>query len=102
MLTAVHLNVQFRLLTKEVQVVNAEWMLAAKFIAAESPGAQPAPDQFFRPSFTLAKLAGAFDVGHDGKLGNDGETAKLVFTSALTLPSPPREGMASHVFHFLG
>jgi hypothetical protein len=28
----------------------------------------------------FAKLAGAFDVGHDGNLGNADETGKLVFS----------------------
>jgi hypothetical protein len=79
MLAAVQFHIQFRLLAKEIQIVNAERMPAAKFVAAEAPTAQPAPDKFFRPGFILAKLAGAFDVGHDGNLGNVDETGKLVF-----------------------
>ncbi len=65
MLAAVQFNIQLRLLAKEIQIVNAERMLAAKFVAAETPSAQPAPDKFFRPRFLLAKLPGAFDVGHE-------------------------------------
>ena len=91
MLAAVQFHIQFRLLAKEIQIVNAERMLAAKFVAAEAPTAQPAPDKFFRPGFILAKLAGAFDVGHDGNLGNVDEMGKLVLTLALTLTLSPKE-----------
>jgi hypothetical protein len=60
-------------------MVNADGMLAAEFVAGETPGAQPAPDKLFRPCFLFAKLAGAFDVSHDGNLGNGNQTEKLVF-----------------------
>jgi len=36
MLAAVKLNCQFRLLAKEIKIVNAERVLAAKFIAGET------------------------------------------------------------------
>jgi hypothetical protein len=77
-LAAVQFNVQFRLLTKEIQMVNADGMLAAKFVAAEATVAQPAPDEFFRPRFLFAKLAGAFDVGHDVNLENGDAMEKFV------------------------
>jgi len=78
MLAAVQFNIQFRFFAKEIQIVAADGMLAAEFVAAETPVAQPAPDKFFRPRFILAKLAGAFDVGHDGNLGPADELGKLV------------------------
>jgi hypothetical protein len=62
MLAAIQFNVQSGLLAKEIQIVAADWMLAAEFIAAETPVAQPTPDKFLRPCFPFAKLAGAFDV----------------------------------------
>ena len=80
-LATVQFNVQFRLLAKEIQIVSAERMLAAKFVAGETPVAQPAPDKFFHPRFLFAKLAGALDVGHDANLENDGKTEKLVFVA---------------------
>jgi hypothetical protein len=40
-------------------------MLAAEFVAAKTPGAQPAPHELFRPSVIAAKLSGALDFGHD-------------------------------------
>ena len=78
-LAAVQFNIQFRLLAKEIKVVNADGMLPTKFVAGEPPVAEPAPDEFFRPRFPFAKLACAFDVGHDGNLVNDEKTEKLVF-----------------------
>jgi hypothetical protein len=66
-------------------------MLPAKFIAAEPAVAQPAPHQLFCPGFDLAKLPGAFDVGHDGNLGGGGKTEKFVLTLALILTFSPRE-----------
>jgi hypothetical protein len=94
-LAAVQFNVQFRLLTKEIQIVDADGMLAAKFVAAKATGAQPAPDEFFRPRFLFAKLAGAFDVGHDANLENGDAMGKFVlrpcFTSALILTFSPGE-----------
>jgi hypothetical protein len=56
-LAAVQFHIQFRLLAKEIEIVDAERMLAAKFVAGEPPSAQPAPDEFLRPGFILAKLA---------------------------------------------
>ena len=53
--------------------------------------AQPAPHEFFRPGFIFAKLAGAFDVGHDGNMGNGGKTGKFVLTPALILTFSPGE-----------
>ena len=91
MLAAVQFHIQFRLLAKEIQMVNAEGMLAAKFVAGEPPCAQPAPDKFFRPGFNLAKLASAGDVGHEMNLGDDGKTEKFVLTLALILAFSPGE-----------
>ena len=71
MLAAIQFHIQFRFLSKEIEIVNAERVLAAEFVAAEPPVTQPAPHQFLRPRFILAKLPGAFDVGHDEILGND-------------------------------
>jgi hypothetical protein len=65
-LAAVQLNIQFRIFAKEIQIVDADGMLAAKFVAGETPVAQPAPYEFFRPCFLFAKLAGAFDVAMTG------------------------------------
>ena len=81
MLAAVEFNRQFRFLAKEIKVVSAHGMLAAEFIGRETPSAQPAPDKLFRPRFYFAKLPGAFDFGHNGNLGNDWKTEKLVFSS---------------------
>jgi hypothetical protein len=56
--------------------------------------AQPAPDEFFRPRFLFAKLAGVFDVGHDANIENGGALEKFVlrscFTPALNLTFSPR------------
>ena len=90
-LAAVQFDIQFRLLTKEIKMVNSDWVLAAKFIAAEATIAQPAPDQFFRPSFILAKLAGSLDVGHGANLENGDAMGKFDFTSALTFYPLPQE-----------
>jgi hypothetical protein len=78
-LAAVQFDIQFRLLAKEIKVVNADGMLTAEFVAVEPSVTQPAPHELFRPRFIVAKLAGAFDVGHDGNLGNRDGTGKLVF-----------------------
>jgi hypothetical protein len=83
-LTAVQFNVQFRLLAKEIQMVNADGMLAAKFVTAKATVAQPAPDEFFRPRFLFAKLAGAFDVGHDVNLENGDAMEKFVLRPLST------------------
>ncbi len=65
MLAAIQFDVQFRLFTKEVQIVITQGMLAAEFIAAEAPVTQPTPHAYFGPGFRLAKLTGAFDCGHE-------------------------------------
>src|ERR1700694_3759575 len=78
-LAAVQFNVQFCLLAKEIEIVNAEGMLAAELVTTEAPVTEPAPHQFLSPRFLLAQFAGAFDVGHDGNLGNGDEMEKLVF-----------------------
>ena len=96
-LAAVQFHIQLRLLAKEIQIVNAAGMLAAEFVATEPPVAQPAPHQFFRPGFILAKLAGAGDVGHDGNLDYDETTEKFVLTFAL----PRGEDLADHAFGLL-
>jgi hypothetical protein len=94
-LAAVQFNVQFRLLTKEIQMVNADGILVAKFVAAKATVAQPAPDEYFRSRFLFAKLAGAFDVGHDANLENGDAMEKFIlrpcFTSALILTFSPGE-----------
>ena len=66
-LAAVQFNVQFCFLAKEIKIVITERMLAAEFVAAEPPGAQPAPYQLLCPRFLLAELTGADEVGHDGE-----------------------------------
>jgi hypothetical protein len=82
-------------------MVNANRMLPTEFVTGETPVAQPAPDEFVRPRFFFAKLAGAFDVGHDGNLGNGGKTEKLVFWPALILTfSPGEKEQQSRVFGF--
>ena len=90
-LAAVQFHIQLCLLAKEIQIVNAQWMLAAEFVAAEPPVAQPAPHELFRPGFNPAKLAGASDVGHEANLGSDGMTEKFVLTLALILTFSPGE-----------
>ena len=101
MLVAVQFHIQFRFLAKEIQIVNADGMLAAKLVAVEPPVAQPAPHEFFRPGFILAKLAGAGDFGHDGNLGNGGKTEKFVLTLALNLTfSPGEKEQQSHISGF--
>jgi hypothetical protein len=87
MLAAVQFNIQIRLQAKEIQIVNANGMLAAPFVAVETAVAQPAPDKFFRPRFVLAKLAGALDIGHHEYLTDDNEMGKAVFFEAGR-PSP--------------
>jgi hypothetical protein len=90
-LAAAQFHVQFRFLAKEIEIVIADGMLAAKFIAAEAAGAQPTPHEFFRPRFIFAKLAGAFDVGHETNLGNGGKAEKFDLTLALILTFSPGE-----------
>ena len=91
MLAAVQFHVQRRLFAEEIQMVDADGMLAPELVADETPVAQPAPDKFFCPCFLFAKLAGAFDVGHDGNLGHDGTAEKFVLTTALTCFLSPGE-----------
>jgi len=43
-------------------------MLAAEFVTAEAPVAQPAPHELFRPGFLFAECASAFDNGHGEKV----------------------------------
>jgi hypothetical protein len=90
-LAAIQFHIEFRLLTKEIKVVNAERVLTTKLVAGEPAVAQPAPDQFFRPRFNLPEPSGAFDVSHDLKLENSTEPAKLVLMLALTLTLSPGE-----------
>jgi hypothetical protein len=103
MLAAVQFNVQFRLLAKEIKVVNAEWMLAAELVAAESSVTQAAPHDLFRPRFLFAKLASVFSVGLECEYGKCGAKMKFVF---LARPHPdllPRgEGTAIACFWFFG
>ena len=100
MLAAIQFNVYLRLLAKEIQIVNAARMLAAKLVAAEPPVTKPAPHQLFCPSVILAKLAGACDVGHDGKLRNVGPVGKLVLTLALTCVLSPGERISPVTISF--
>src|ERR1700690_1826255 len=88
-LAAIQFHIQFRLLAKEIKMVYADRMLAAEFVAGETPVTQPAPDNFFRPCFFFAKLASAFDVGHNANLTNGGKSEKLVLTPALILTFSP-------------
>ena len=96
-LAAVQFHIQIRFLAKEIEIVNADGMLAAKLVAGKTTATQPSPHELFRPCFLFAKLADAFDVGHDGKLGNDGEAGKFVLTPALTFyPLPRGEDFGKH------
>ena len=54
-LAAIQLNIQFRIFAKEIQIVDPDGMLAAKFVAAKATVTQPAPDEFFRPRFLFAQ-----------------------------------------------
>jgi len=42
-LSAIQFNIEFCLLTKEIEIVISQWMLPTEFIAAEPSSAQPAP-----------------------------------------------------------
>jgi hypothetical protein len=70
LLTTIQFDIQLRFLAKEIKIVNAQRMLTVEFVAAESPGAQPAPHELFHPSVIAAKLPGALDFGHVRNLGN--------------------------------
>ena len=99
----VELDGKARFFAKEIEKVNSLRMLASEFVTAESAVAQPAPHELLRPSLILAKLAGAGDFGHAGKLGNRNEIEKLVLTSALTFyPLPRAEATAGGCLLFLG
>ena len=100
MLAAVQFNVQSRLLAKKIQIVAADWMLAAKFVVGETPVTQPAPDKFFRPCFHFAKLAGAFDVCHDGNLrpGDEMKSQFLVRPHPDLLPRGEGTAFAQLIF----
>jgi len=100
-LAAVQLHIQCRLLAKEIQIVITGGMLTAEFVTAKPPVAQPTPHEFFGPIFSLAKLAAAFDVGHNGNPGNGRGTEKFVLRSPLPVSSPPGEDMPSDDFGFI-
>src|ERR1700691_3907425 len=51
MLASVEFNCQFRLLAKEIKIVNTKRMLSAEFVTGETAITQPVPDKFFRPRF---------------------------------------------------
>jgi hypothetical protein len=63
-LAAVQFHIQFGFLTKEVQKVNSQRMLAAEFITVEPPVTQPTPHELFGPGFFLPENAGTSGVGH--------------------------------------
>jgi hypothetical protein len=91
MLAAVQLNVQGRFLAEEIQIVDANGMLTAEFVAIEAAVTQPASDLLLRPSVLFAELAGAFNVGHEGSLAKRIEMGKLFFSLALILTFSPWE-----------
>jgi len=64
----VELDGKARFFAKEIEMVNSFWMLAAEFVTAEAPVAQPAPHELFRPGFLFAECASAFDNGHGEKV----------------------------------
>jgi len=64
----VQLNGEARFFTIEIKIVNSFRMLAAEFVTREMTVAQPAPYEFFCPSFLFAKYPSAFDVGHGKKI----------------------------------
>jgi len=90
-LAAVQFHMQLGLLTKEIQIIITQRMLPTKFTTTESPVAQPAPHELLPPSFILAKLARACEVGPERILGNGGMFEKLVLMPAL--PANPKKGM---------
>ena len=48
----------------EIKDVSANGVLPAKFVGAQTPVAQPTPEELFRPGWIAAQLAGARDFGH--------------------------------------
>jgi len=58
MLKTIHLDIQFCTVTKEIQDIGSERMLAAKFVFGKTPVAQPGPHQPLTPGFTQAQIAG--------------------------------------------
>jgi transposase len=63
----------------------------AAVLSAYGQVLQPAPQEFFRPGFILAKLPGAGDIGHVANLGNVVTVEKLLLTPALTFVLSPGE-----------
>lgn len=64
----VQFDSEARFFAKEIEIVNPFRMLTAEFVAGKTPITQPAPHEFFRPSFFFAERASAFGVGHDEKV----------------------------------
>lgn len=101
MLAAVQFDVQLCLLAKEIEIIIADGMLMTEFVAAEAPVAQPTPQEFFRPSFLFAKLAGAFSVGHECEFTErrcDGKVGFLVRPHPDLLPQ--EKELCSHIAGF--
>ena len=90
-LAAIEFDVECGLFAKEIEVIIAQWMFSAKFVAAKTTIPQPTPHEALGPGFIPPKLAGALNVGHGDKLGNDWKTEKFVLSSALTLTLSPGE-----------
>src|SRR5208283_71474 len=84
MLSAVQFNVQRRFIAKEIQIIDANRMLASDFVTVEAAVAQPAPNKFFRPCFPFAELPCACDVGHGATIANGNQMGKIV----LARPHP--------------
>src|SRR5438034_1343016 len=80
----IQFNRQPRFLAKEIEVVDALGILAAKLVIAKTAVAQPAPHQFLGPGFVLAQLAGALDVSHFATVQNEDGKENRVLGS----PSP--------------
>ncbi len=59
-LAAIQFDGEVRFFTEKIEIVIANRMLAAKFITAETPVPQPAPQKFFGPGFLFPKLASTF------------------------------------------
>jgi len=93
-LRSIKFNREPPFLAKKVQRVNAGWVLAAEFIAAEPSVPQPAPDGFLRPGRVLAKLSG-FVGGHEANVEKRVRIRKNRLTPALTPALSPRRGSAT-------